>query len=131
MHKNIHPSNVYTVRAADSLTTHPILENNAIRRDFYTLIIANDRNNINISAHYPITLNDIQAGYIISDIDINNYYTNMITNTYLSDLSYVYYDFNTKEILLSSESGDKLENANLILRRKSADLMKYINNKCI
>ena len=116
------------MRAADSLTTHPILENNAIRRDFYTLIIANDRNNINISAHYPITLNDIQAGYIISDIDINNYYTNMITNTYLSDLSYVYYDFNTKEILLSSESGDKLENANLILRRKSADLMKYINN---
>ncbi|MEI0530530.1 methyl-accepting chemotaxis protein [Brachyspira pilosicoli] len=121
-------SNTYTVRTADSLTTHPILENNATRRDFYKLIIVNDRNNINISSHYPITLNDIQAGYIISDIDINNYYSNMITNTYLSDLSYIYYDFNTKEILLSSDLGNKLENANLILRRKSADLMKYINN---
>ena len=129
MTKNLSSNNnLYTIRTADSLTTHPILENNATRRDFYISIIANDRNDINISAHYPITLNDIQAGYIISDIDINSYYTNMITNTYLSDLSYIYYDFNTKEILLSSESGNKLENANLILRRKSADLVKYVNN---
>ena len=75
------------MRAADSLTTHPILENNAIRRDFYTLIIANDRNNINISAHYPITLNDIQAGYIISrkSADLMKYinnFENQLNNKY-------------------------------------------------
>lgn len=119
--------NAYTLRTADSLTTHPILENNTTRRDFYISIIANDRNNINISAHYPITLNDIQAGYIISDININNYYSNMITNTSISDLSYIYYNFNTKEVLLSSEQGNMLENANTVLRRKSADLIKYLN----
>ena len=118
--------NVYTVRAADSLTTHPILENNATRRDFFISIIANDRNNINISAHYPITLNDTLSGYIISDIDINNYYSNIITNTSLLDLSYIYYDFNTKEVLLSSEPETVLEKADLVLRRKSIDLIKYI-----
>lgn len=117
--------NVYTVRTADSLTTHPILENYATRRDFFISIIPNDRNNINISAHYPITLNDTQAGYIISDININNYYSNMITNISLLDLSYIYYDVNTKDVILSSDNGNILENANLALRRNSADLVKY------
>lgn len=119
--------NIHTVRAADSLTVHPILENNTTRRDFFISKIANDRNNINISAHYPITLNDIQIGYIISDININDYYSNMTTNTSISDLSYIYYNFNTKEVLLSSEQGNMLENANTVLRRKSADLIKYLN----
>lgn len=118
--------NAYTIRTADSLTTHPVLENNATRRDFFISVIANDKNDINVSAHYPIVLNDIQIGYIISDINIKDYYSNMITNTSLSDLSYIYYDFNTKEVLLTSESESILENVNLVLREKSANLIKYV-----
>ena len=121
-------SNFYTIRTADSLTSNPILENNATRRDFYISVIADNKNNINISAHSPITVNNIQAGYIIADIDINDYYSNMITNIPALNLSYIYYNLNTKDIILSSDSENLLENANWILSEKSPDILKYITD---
>ena len=121
-------SNFYTIRTADSLVSSPILENNATRRDFYISIIPNNKNNINISAHYPITLNNIQAGYIISDININDYYSNVITNIPTLNLSYVYYNLNTRDIVLSSDTENLLEDANLILSEKSPDILKYITD---
>ena len=117
----------YTSKIIDSLVPHNFSENEVENSFVPFNVNIYDRNNIYISAYTSLKLFGKNIGYFISEYNISDINRIIKNNNILSKWSYIYYKFDTKDIILGSDSRYIAESSDEILS-SSAKLSSSIGD---
>lgn len=123
--ENSKSSNKYSIRTSDSLIPYQF-DNEKAKTLINTKVKFNNQDDVYISTYYPLYLyNNKYIGYVVSDVNINQYNKFIRANSDLKDWGYLYYKIGERNVLIKSENL-RITNNILSVTNMSKDLYSYV-----